>query len=83
MGSFYLPGFQGMLSLPNPIGILVGVNLLMLAATAALAIHARLQLMPNLSDESLSDLAWHIRGITNLSIGFVVVGGFISVGGVL
>ena len=74
--------------LPGPVhprqpdrGMLVGVKLLLLAGTAALAVHARLRLIPNLTDDNLSGLAWHIRGITALAIAFVVVGGLIRLGG--
>ena len=81
MGSIYLPGFKGLFSPANPIGILVGVKLLLLAGTAALALHARLRLIPNLRDANLSGLAWHIRSITTLAISFVVVGGLIRLGG--
>ena len=75
-----MPGFQGLFTPANPIGMLVGVKLL-LAGTAALAVHARLRLIPNLTDDNLSGLAWHIRGITALAIAFVVVGGLIRLGG--
>ena len=51
-----------------------------MAAAAALALHARL--IPNLSDDNLSGLAWHIRA-TALGIAFVVVGALIRLGGVL
>ena len=61
--------------------MLVGVKLLLLASTAALAVQARLQLIPNLTDDNLSGLAWHIRGITALAIAFVVVGALIRLGG--
>jgi len=81
MGWIYLPGFQGLFGPANPIGMLVGMKLLLLACTAVLAIHARLRLIPNLSDHNLSGLAWHIRGITALAIGFVVVGALIRLGG--
>ena len=81
MGWIYLPGFQGMFSAANPIGMLVGVKLLLLAGTAALALHARLRLIPNLNDANLSGLAWHIRSITALAIAFVVVGAMIRLGG--
>lgn len=77
----YLPGFQGLFSPTNPIGLLVGVKLLLLACTAALAVHARLRLIPNLTDDNLGSLAWHIRAITALAIAFVVVGGLIRLGG--
>ena len=78
MGWIYLPGFRGLFSPVNPIGMLVGVKLLLLAATAALATHARLRLIHN-----LTGLAWHIRGITALAIAFVVVGALIRLGGVI
>jgi putative copper export protein len=81
MASIHLPGFQGLLRPANPIGMLVGVKLLLLAATAALAVHARLRLIPDLTDDRLSGLAWHIRGITALAIAFVVVGALIRLGG--
>lgn len=81
MAWIYLPGFQGLLSPANPIGMLVGVKLLLLAATAALAIHARLRLIPSLTDDNLDGLAWHIRAITALAIAFVVVGALIRLGG--
>jgi putative copper export protein len=76
-----LPGFQGLFSPANPIGMLVGVKLLLLAATAALAIHARLRLIPHLSDDKLTSLAWHLRGITAQAIAFVVAGALIRLGG--
>ncbi len=81
LGGIYLPGFQGLLNPANPIGMLVGVKLLLLAATAALAVHARLRLIPNLTDDHLGGLAWHIRGITALAIAFVVVGALIRLVG--
>ncbi len=81
MGWIYLPGFRGLFSPANPIGMLVGVKLLLLAATAALAIHARLRLIPHLTDDNLTALAWHIRGITALAVAFVVVGALIRLGG--
>ena len=81
MGWIYLPGFRGLFNPANPIGMLVGVKLLLLAGTAALAVHARLRLIPQLTDDNLSGLAWHIRGITALAIAFVVVGGLIRLGG--
>lgn len=61
--------------------LLVAVKLLLLAGTAALALHPRLRLIPNLRDANLSGLAWHIRSITALAIAFVVVGGLIRLGG--
>ena len=81
MAWIYLPGFQGLFSPANPIGMLVGVKMLLLPGTAVLAIHARLRLIPNLTDDNLSGLAWHIRRITALAIAFVVMGCLIRLGG--
>jgi putative copper export protein len=81
MGWIDLPGFRGLFSPASPIGMLVGVKLLLLAYTAALAVHARYRLIPNLSHDSLSGLAWHIRSITALAIAFVMVGALIRLGG--
>jgi len=81
MGWIYLPGFQWVFSPANPIGMLVVVKLLLLAGTAVLALHARLRLIPNLTDANLSGLAWHIRGITAMAITFVVVGALNRLGG--
>jgi len=81
MAWIYLPGFHGLFRPANPIGMLVGVKLMLLAATAALAIHARLKLMPRLTDDNLAGLAWHIRAIAALAIAFVVVGALIRLGG--
>ena len=60
--------WDGLFSPANPIGMLLGVKLL-------------LRLIPNLTDANLSGLAWHIRGITALAIAFVVVGALIRLGG--
>ena len=81
MGLTYLPGYRGLFQPDNSIGILVGTKLVLLAATAALAIHARLRLIPHLNDSNLHGLAWHISGITVLAIAFVVVGALIRLGG--
>ena len=83
MGWIYMPGFQGLFNPANPIGMLVGVKLLLLTATAALALHARLRLIHNLTDANLTGLAWHIRGITALAIAFAMVGALIRLGGVI
>ena len=81
MGWIYLPGLQGLFTAQSPIAALVSAKLVLLAATLALAVHARLRLIPQLTDENLSGLAWHVRGITALAIAFVVVGTGIRLGG--
>jgi uncharacterized membrane protein len=81
MGWIYLPQFQGLFSAQSPITALISAKLVLLAATLVLAVHARLRLIPQLTDDNLTGLAWHIRGITALAIAFVVVGAGIRLGG--
>ena len=52
-----------------------------LAATAALGVHARLRLIPNLDAESLPKLGWHIAAITLVGLCFVAVGQSFRFGG--
>jgi len=52
-----------------------------LAATIALAVHARLRIIPHLDETTLRPLAWHIRGVTLVAIAFVVLGVGIRTGG--
>lgn len=59
------------------------LKLLLLAATAALGVHARLRLIPNLDAESLPKLGWHIAAITLVGLGFVAVGQSFRFGGAL
>jgi putative copper export protein len=81
MAGILLPGYRGLFHPANPIGMLAGVKLLLLAATVALALHARLRVLPHLSDDNLAPLAWHIRAITALAVAFVVVGAGLRLGG--
>ncbi len=60
---------------------LVAAKLGLLGATAALAAHARLRLIPRLTPERLPVLAWHIVGVTALAVAFVVLGAGIRLGG--
>jgi putative copper export protein len=60
--------------LGDPVGRLVGLKLLLLAATLALALDARLRLIPRLHAGSLRALAWHIVPVTAISVLYVVVG---------
>jgi putative copper export protein len=81
MGWIYLPGFAGLFTLATPITTLISLKLLQLAATVALALHARLRLIPRLRDDDLAPLAWHIGAITLLAVTFVVAGAGIRLGG--
>lgn len=65
----------------TPIATLLAIKLLLLGDTVSLALHARLRLIPRLSDEDLSPLAWHIGCVTVLAVAFVVAGVGIRLGG--
>lgn len=74
-----------MRSWPAPVslhGWLVVVKLGLLAATLALAAHARLRLVPALDAGGLSTLAYHIVGVTLLGVAMLVTGVAIRTGGV-
>lgn len=65
----------------NPIAHVVQIKLGLLALTLALAIHARFSVIPKLSDDTLSTLAWHIRLVTLAAVLFVLAGASIRFGG--
>ena len=47
---------------------MIGVKVILLAATLGLAVHARTRVLPELSAASLRLLAWHIVPVTILSV---------------
>jgi putative copper export protein len=67
--------------LSDPLGRTIALKLACLAGTALLAVHARLFLIPKLDSTGLTALAWHISGVTALSVLFVVAGAAIRFGG--
>lgn len=72
---------ESWIDLSDPVGRTIGLKLACLAATAMLAVHARLFLIPKLDAGRLPALAWHIAGVTSLSVLFVVAGAAIRFGG--
>lgn len=65
----------------NPVAHVVQVKLGLLAATLGLAVHARLRVIPKLTDDTLTTLAWHIRLVTIAAVLFVLAGASIRFGG--
>jgi hypothetical protein len=78
-----LPDVGAWFGLDSAIATHVFAKVVVLAATVALAAHARLRLVPNLSSENLRSLAWHIIAVTILSVLFVVLGVGLRTGGVI
>jgi len=77
----YLPDPRGWLDFSHPLSAGVASKLLLLVATAGLAIHARLRLIPRLDERRLAPLAAHIVAVTVLAVLFVVVGAGFRTGG--
>jgi putative copper export protein len=74
LADFVQPDWSRWIGFADPASSLVFLKLLLLLSTLALAVHARFKLIPNLSAATLPALAWHIRGVTLLSVLFVILG---------
>ncbi len=77
----YFPGFQGFWGFDSFLSTYIGLKLLLLLGTLALAIHARFFIIPKLTKETLNSLVYHIVGVTTLAVLFVGLGAGIRVGG--
>jgi putative copper export protein len=69
-----IPDFAGWFDFSNPVAHVVVTKLVLLALTVALALDARLRVLPNLDQRGLTDMAWHIVPVTVLSVLFVAAG---------
>lgn len=76
-----VPDVSDWFSLQSPLTRLITFKLVLLLLTLALAVDARLRLIPNLTAKQLTALAWHILPITVISVLFVVVGVMFRFGG--
>jgi putative copper export protein len=70
----YFPGFQKFWAFDSYGATYIGIKLMLLLGTLALAVHARFFIIPNLSQATLNSLAHHIVGVTTLAVLFVVLG---------
>jgi len=78
----WVPDIRTWLAPASLHGWLVLVKLGLLAATLALAAHARFRLVPTLDAGALSPLAFHIVGVTLLGVAMLITGVAIRTGGV-
>lgn len=69
-----VPDVGGWFDLSNPVSRVILLKLGLLATTVAFAVDARFRVIPNLSKDNLTVMAWHIIPVTVLSVLFVVVG---------
>lgn len=60
---------------------IVQVKLSLLAATVALAVHAKLRVIPRLRDDNLPLMAAHIIGVTAFGVLFALAGASLRLGG--
>jgi len=74
LGYRLLPGWAAWLELGSPLARNLALKLLLLFLTLALAVHARLRLIPRLDAERLPALAVHIAAVTGLALLFMLVG---------
>lgn len=69
-----VPDMAQWLTFDSHVTRLVGTKLLLLAVTVAFAVDARLRVLPKLTHQNLTALAWHIIPVTVIAVLFVVVG---------
>jgi putative copper export protein len=79
----YLPDPGAWFGFGSPLAVNIFVKLALLALTLALAVHARLRVIPRLDAQRLKGLAYHIVAVTVLAVLFVVMGIGFRFGGVL
>lgn len=65
----------------DPVARSVQLKFALLAVTLGFALHARLRVVPALTDATLSRLAWHIRIVTVTAVLLVLTGVTIRFGG--
>lgn len=82
MASQLVPDWGQWFAPAAPLARAVAVKLALLAATALVALHAQLRVIPRLSAATLPLMAWHVAAVTLLSVGFVLAGVAFRYGGV-
>jgi putative copper export protein len=73
LASHYVP-VSRWLAFGSPLEIRIGAKLGLLGLTVALALHARLRLIPRLDGSNLAPLAVHIVIVTIVAVALVVIG---------
>lgn len=69
-----LPDVSQWLDFSNPVAHPILLKLSLLALTLGFALSARFRVIPNLSEKTLTTMAWHIIPVTMISILFVITG---------
>lgn len=74
MAYHQLPDLSAWFTFSSVVSRTVTIKLSLLLLTLLLALHARLVIIPNLSEKSLNSLAVHITGVTLIAILFALTG---------
>lgn len=80
LAALYLPEPTAWMTDASPVARLVRIKLLLLGATAALALHVRLRVLPRLVPARLPLLQLHVVAVTLIAVGFVAAGLALRVG---
>jgi|LNFM01.1.fsa_nt_gb putative copper export protein len=81
LAHYWIPDWTRWFAFGSPQAALIAVKLGLLGLTALLGVHARWRLIPRLTADTLPQLAGHIIAVTLLSLGFLVAGSGIRLGG--
>jgi putative copper export protein len=77
----YMPDLSRWFALDSTASVYVTLKLLLLFGTIALAVDARLRIVPSLGPDNLKSFAYHIVGTTIMAVLFVVFGVALGTGG--
>ena len=77
----FVPGILPAFSFRDPLRAVIATKLLLLLATVITGVHARLRIIPKLTNARLPLLAAHIVLITSLAIALLVLGSIVHQGG--
>src|SRR5581483_8582500 len=80
---YWLPQVGAWFALDSTLSRLIATKLALLALTVALALHARLRVIPRLGADNFTVLAYHVFAVTLLSLAFLVAGVGIRTGGLV
>ena len=69
-----LPDFSLWFNFDEPVSRVISFKLILLLTTVLFALDARFRVIPKLSQDNMTSLAWHIIPVTIISVLFVVVG---------
>ncbi len=77
-----IPDVSAWFSFANDVSTLIVTKLALLAVTVALAVDARVRIIPSINRSNVKALAFHIIPVTVISVLFVIIGVGFRTGGV-